>query len=118
MGRTRHASVDAWVADAPGHLRGLLQRLRALVLETAPAPVEETIKWGHPSYGLDGDVCYLAAYTEHVNLGFYGGSAVADPASLLEGTGKRLRHVKFRPGEPFPEVEIRALLTEAFAAVA
>jgi len=115
VGRARHETVDAYVADAPGPLAGLLERLRELVLQTAPAGVEETIKWGHPSYDLSGDVCYLAAYTEHVNLGFYGGVDLADPAGLLEGTGKRLRHVKVRPGEPFPEADVRALLAEAFA---
>jgi len=32
----------------------------------------------------------------HVNLGFYHGASLNDPAGLLEGTGKKLRHVKVR----------------------
>lgn len=44
----------------------------------------------------------------------YGWADLDDPADLLEGTGKKLRHVKVRPGEPLPEEGIRALLREAF----
>jgi hypothetical protein len=34
----------------------------------------------------------------HVNVGFFNGAAVSDPARLLQGTGKFMRHVKLRPG--------------------
>jgi hypothetical protein len=32
----------------------------------------------------------------YVNLGFFFGASVTDPLGLLEGTGKRMRHVKLR----------------------
>ena len=34
----------------------------------------------------------------YVNVGFFHGAALDDPAGLLEGTGKRMRHVKAAPG--------------------
>lgn len=40
--------------------------------------------------------CYIGAHRDHVNLGFYYGAELSDPKGLLEGTGKRLRHVKVR----------------------
>jgi Domain of unknown function (DU1801) len=36
-------------------------------------------------------------FTSHVNVGFFHGAAVPDPARLLQGTGKFMRHVKLRP---------------------
>jgi len=36
---------------------------------------------------------YVNAFTSHVNVGFFHGADLADPACLLEGTGKYMRHV-------------------------
>ena len=40
---------------------------------------------------------YVNAYKDHVNVGFFFGALLKDPARILEGTGKRGRHVKLRP---------------------
>ena len=40
--------------------------------------------------------CYIGAFQAHVNLGFYYGALLSDPVGLLEGTGKKLRHIKVR----------------------
>ena len=34
------------------------------------------------------------------NVGFFYGAMLDDSAGLLEGTGKRMRHVKLKPGDP------------------
>ena len=39
---------------------------------------------------------YIGVQKSHVNLGFYHGASLKDPAGLLEGAGKKLRHVKVR----------------------
>jgi hypothetical protein len=36
---------------------------------------------------------YVNVFKAHVNVGFFQGTALPDPAKLLEGTGKRIRHV-------------------------
>ena len=40
--------------------------------------------------------CYLAPRKAHVNIRFFDGVDLDDPAEMLKGTGKRLRHVKLR----------------------
>ena len=40
---------------------------------------------------------YVNAFKAHVNVGFFHGAQLKDPARLLEGTGKRMRHVKLWP---------------------
>lgn len=49
---------------------------------------------------------YVNAFKAHANVGFYQGATLADPADLLEGQGKRMRHVKLRLDE---EVDVEAL---------
>ncbi|MHB8524775.1 MAG: DUF1801 domain-containing protein [Candidatus Acidiferrales bacterium] len=43
---------------------------------------------------------YVNVFNSHVNVGFFHGAALPDPAHLLQGTGKFMRHVKLRPGTP------------------
>ena len=37
---------------------------------------------------------YLALFAERINLGFYYGADLPDPAGLLEGSGALMRHIK------------------------
>jgi hypothetical protein len=39
---------------------------------------------------------YIGVQKSHVNLGFYYGAILPDPDGLLEGRGKKLRHLKIR----------------------
>ena len=58
----------------------------------------EVIKWGTPVYEKAGLViCSLRAASQHVALQFGSiGTRLHDPDGLLEGTGKKMRHVKVR----------------------
>ena len=42
---------------------------------------------------------YVNAFKAHASVGFHYGAMLDDPAGLLEGVGKRMRHVKLRPGK-------------------
>ena len=41
---------------------------------------------------------YVNVFTLHVNVGFFQGAVLPDPARLLQGAGKCMRHVKLKPG--------------------
>jgi hypothetical protein len=56
-------------------------------------------------------------FTAHVNVGFFLGAQLADPAGLLEGTGKSMRHVKLRPGDDIDREALAALIQAAYARV-
>jgi hypothetical protein len=61
--------------------------------------VRELLHDGHPTACVgDAAFGYVNAFTRHVNVGFFFGAHLPDPAGLLEGTGKRMRHVKLTPG--------------------
>jgi hypothetical protein len=56
---------------------------------------------------------YIAPQSAYVNLGFYHGVVLEDPANLLEGAGKRLRHIKIKSLGDVARKEIRTLLKAA-----
>jgi hypothetical protein len=46
-------------------------------------------------------------------VGFFQGASLPDPAGLLEGTGKAMRHVKLRPGRDVDAAALEALVDAA-----
>jgi hypothetical protein len=58
---------------------------------------------------------YVNTFEDHVNVGFFFGALLKDPSRLLEGTGKRGRHVKLRPGRPVDSAAIAQLIDAAYA---
>src|SRR5512145_2735964 len=85
-----------------GPIAAIVRKLRALVISTdadtteQPRPGDGSLSYGvGPRKMADGYV-YIMPLRQYVNLGFYRGAVLSDPAGLLEGTGKGLRHVKVR----------------------
>ena len=56
---------------------------------------------------------YIGVQGSHVNLGFYYGTSLPDPKGLLEGTGKKLRHVKIADAAGARDPAVVALLRDA-----
>ncbi len=110
--KTPKVQVDAFINQAPPTVRPVLRDLRELLREELPEATEE-IKWGRPVYSLNHIVCYLAASGDHANLGFYRGIELADPRGLLEGEGKKLRHIKVRDREEIRQRWYRTLIRQA-----
>ena len=88
-------TTELWLASLQPPLRPIAESLRRLILETDP-DLSESIKWGNPTFERVGKVCYLAATKAYVSLGFFNGAALTDPEGIIEGTGKKMRHVKVR----------------------
>jgi len=87
----------------PPHIVDLALALRSVVLQEAPDAVEllydayTAVSAGYSFTGRPGDsFVYVAAFTSGVNLGFHNGASLHDPQRVLQGTGKRFRHIKIR----------------------
>ena len=75
----------------------------------------ELLHDGHPTACVgDAAFAYVDAFSAHVNLGFFHGAALDDPAGLLEGAGKRMRHVKVHWGRPVDAAALNALIAAAY----
>jgi hypothetical protein len=57
---------------------------------------------------------YVNTFRSHVNVGFFNGAVLRDPAGLLEGTGKRMRHVKLQPGREIDDTSLVDLIEAAY----
>jgi hypothetical protein len=64
-----------------------------------------------------GDVAfaYVNVFKAHMNVGFFMGAFLDDPRVALEGTGKRMRHVKLRVGHSVDSKALTALIQRAYA---
>lgn len=70
---------------------------------------------GYPTVCVeDAPFAHVGAFRSHVNVGFFHGADLTDPAGLLEGTGKYMRHVKIRPGLAFDGSPLEALIVAAY----
>jgi hypothetical protein len=97
-GVKRDPAVDAWLTDEPVELRSIAQRWFTRMRECGD-DVRELMHDGCPVACVeDAPFGYVNSFKSHVNVGFFCGAALDDPARLLEGSGKRLRHVKLIPG--------------------
>jgi hypothetical protein len=85
------------------------------VLRERGDDVRELLHDGHPTACVgDAAFAYVNAFTAHVNVGFFRGAELADPARLLEGTGKYMRHVKLRPNSVVDAAALIALIDAAY----
>jgi hypothetical protein len=57
----------------------------------------------------------IAPHRSHVNLQLANGALIDDPTGLVEGTGKRVRHVKLRAVDEVDRPELRRLLEASLA---
>ena len=77
--------------------------------------VRELLHDGHPTACVaDAAFAYVNAFTAHVHVGFFRGAELADPAQLLEGTGKYMRHVKLRPDSDVDATALIKLVDAAY----
>ena len=77
--------------------------------------VRETMHdWQPTACAGDAAFAYVAAYSAHATVGFFQGAELADPAGIMEGAGKRMRHVKLRSGREVDEAALRNLIAEAY----
>jgi hypothetical protein len=109
----RSDAVEAWFARGDPHR--LMARVWFERMRECGADVRELVQDGHP-VACVGDAAfgYVDAFKAHASVGFFHGASLADPAGLLEGEGKRMRHVKLKPGAVMSEKALEALIAEAY----
>jgi hypothetical protein len=105
-GVKRDPAVDIWLTDDPIELRSIAQKW-FMQMRQCGDDVRELMHDGCPVACVeDAPFGYVNSFRSHVNVGFFYGAVLEDPAGLLEGSGKRMRHVKLKRG---PELTIAAL---------
>jgi hypothetical protein len=116
--KAKHDPVAEFFDEYPGAVPDLARRLREVIHSALPDAREDLDRPGRVvgySYGVGyaGLVCTIILSKVSVKLGIVGSAQMADPANLLEGTGKRHRYVAFAQPSDFGRPGIRDLLHAA-----
>lgn len=114
LGLRRDPAVESWLSEQPDELgtiaRTWFARARACGLD-----VLEMIHDGCPVACVrDVPFAYVNVFKAHATVGFYRGAGLTDPAGLLEGSGKSMRHVKVKPGTQLDAKALAALIQQSY----
>jgi len=112
-GKGAPRAIDAYVEQRNPALKEAVSAVRRLVKQAVPAATEAINPWGIPVFELNDTLCFLMVGKHHVTLSFAQGTSLPDPAKLLEGTGKNIRHVKLDEVKQVSNPHLRNLLLEA-----
>jgi hypothetical protein len=110
----RNPAIDAWLNERAPEL-GAIARTWFVQMRECGDDVRELMHDGCPVACVgDAPFGYVNVFRAHVNVGFFFGAELEDPAGLLEGTGKRMRHVKLKPGAQLNVAALSALVDLAY----
>ncbi|MCL1633437.1 DUF1801 domain-containing protein [Luteimonas sp. SX5] len=84
---SRDPRIDAYIAKSAEFARPILKRLRETVHEACPE-IEETMKWGSPSFVYAGGIlCGMAAFKQHASFGYWKHALVMGADAARDGMG-------------------------------
>jgi hypothetical protein len=110
----REPAVDLWLAEGLAELQSIAQEW-FVRMRGCGDDVLEAMHDGCPVACVeDAPFGYVNSFKSHVNIGFFYGALLADPAGLLEGSGKRMRHVKLKPGRKVNAAALGDLVDVAY----
>jgi hypothetical protein len=110
----RDPEIDAWFIQGSLELRAIAQKWFAKMRECGD-DVQELMHDGCPVACVeDAAFAYVNSFKNHVNVGFFNGAALEDSAGLLEGSGKRMRHVKLHAGREPSAAALCELIDAAY----
>jgi len=110
----RAPAIEVWMRALPDAMGAIAQHWFE-VMRGCGNDVRELLHDGHPTACVgDAAFGYVNAFRDHVNVGFFRGAELPDPAGLLEGSGKFMRHVKLAPSREVDAAALRELVENAY----
>ena len=108
-------AIDTWL-DAQRPDLGAIARHWFERMRSCGDDVLELMHDGCPTACAgDAPFGYVNVFTAHVNVGFYRGAELADPAGLLQGRGRMMRHVKLAPTANIDPAALERLIDASYA---
>ncbi len=104
-------NVGEYVNSIDDPMKEIVEKLRRAVKGTSKK-LKEEIKWNVPTYSINKNICSIMAHKNHVNLQIFQGAKIKD-ANKLEGSGKGMRHIKYKHVNEVKITEIKKYLKQA-----
>ena len=110
----RDPAIEVWLNEQTDELGEFARRWFARMRECGD-DVRELMHDGCPVASVqDAPFGYVNVFRAHMNVGFFLGALLEDPTGLLEGSGKRGRHVKLKPGRELDSAALCVLIDAAY----
>ena len=110
--KQKRINLDQYLSKYDKEMGSLARDLRNMILEQVP-DMNEVIKWKNLFYEKKGFVCAIVIHKDHVNLQFARGTELEDPEGILEGNGKKIRHVKINNTKEINSNILKNMVVEA-----
>jgi len=111
-------SVEMFLSNFPEEIQTISRELRSMARRAMPG-AHEFLYYDAINYSVSNSplerICYIRPLEKRVTLGFLFGRQLDDPHHLLQGTGKRMRHVKVRALEDTRDPALEELVKAAWA---
>jgi hypothetical protein len=111
--KSKKPKKNAYVRDDNPALQKVVRGLRSLLKVAVPGAKISVNSWGIPTFEAKDPFCFYMVGKHHVTFGFHYGTSLDDPETLLEGTGKNLRHVKLRTAGDLEKKGLKDLILAA-----
>ncbi len=109
--------MKEFLSNYSEEVRRISDDLRKMARSAMPG-AHEFLYYDAINYSLSdsplGRICYISPMEKHVTIGFLFGARLDDPRHLLEGSGKRARHVKIRTLEEGKNPALKELVKAAW----
>ena len=109
--------VEGFLSNYPEEIRAIGRKLRDMA-KHAMRGAQEFLYYDAINYSLTNSpldrICYIRPLQKRVTLGFLFGRQLEDPDHLLQGIGKRARHIKVRTLEDTKNPALKQLVKAAW----
>jgi hypothetical protein len=118
--RSVDAQLDELLSGTSPEMAAVARELRAVVAEALPDGTEQ-VDFGNRLLAIGRsmkmrDLLFaIIPHSAHVNLQLADGIDLPNPDGLIEGTGKRIRHIKVRSIEAARSAPVRAAIDAQIA---
>ncbi len=87
--------ITTYISEAPEEQRKIMEVIRAIIHKEVPSVIEN-FKWSRPVFSTDSDFAYFKTAKSYLTFGVFKFDKIKDNITLLEGTGKDMRHIKIK----------------------
>jgi hypothetical protein len=109
--------VKEFLSSFPEEIRRISEDLRKMARSAMPG-AHEFLYYDAINYSVSdsplGRICYISPMEKYVTIGFLFGARLDDQRHMLEGSGKRARHVKIRTLEEGKNPALKELVKAAW----
>jgi hypothetical protein len=107
------AIVEAWFDMLPPGREPTMRALQAAVLGAGPE-LQQVVKWGNLVFSTRGAHAFaIVPHKSQAHLQVFRGASLEQRFPQLEGSGRGLRHLKFRYGQPIDQELVRTVVHAA-----